>query len=102
MNPNRLKPYIKAREKKEEKMMDNYDIVAWLIGQYVCEATAVAITNTIGGKKAEYSRKPRTILEQEKSEDRYINMSEEEKLIEVKNIFSRLTSVEARIQMGGE
>lgn len=93
---------MKAHEKREEKRMQEFDIISWLIGRYCYEATSVAISNNFGKKKAEYAKMPDTLRKTEESGDRYVNMTEEEKLIEVQHIFSKLTAVESRIQMGGE
>lgn len=102
LNPNRLKPYVKANEKREERKMNDYDTISWLIGQYCCEAVSVAIANNFGKKKMEYAKMPYSMKKSEESEDRFENLTEAEKIIEVKNIFAKLTSVESKFQMGGE
>lgn len=103
LNPNRLRPYIKAYEKREEKRAKDIDMTCWLIGRYCSQAVTVAISNCFSKKKLEYQKKPNTYMDtEEKNEQRYAEMSEEEKLIEVRHIFSMLTAVESRIQKGGE
>lgn len=78
-------------------------MTCWLIGRYCSQAVTVAIVNSFNKKKIEYQKKPSTLMETaEQNEERYAQMSEEEKLVEVRQIFSMLTSVESKIKKGGE
>lgn len=103
LNPNRLRPYVLASEKKEKKRVQDVDFFCWLAGRYNHEAFSVTIANSFGKKKdAKYPESPYSVDTAKENEDRYANMTEEERVAAVKEIFSQLTSVESRIKVGGE
>lgn len=86
LNPNKLKPFIEAYETKR-KILDSQ---MWVMGQYILDAVLVAVEKNLAGKKAKLKYFEKPLLQDIDEKQGKKEISEEEKMQQVKNLFNAL------------
>lgn len=86
LNPHKLKPFFEAYKLRQKAL----DEQMWIMGIYVHDAVGVVLANAFAkktAKKAEYFKEP--LMKQQKNNNPE-ELTEEEKTIQVKNLFAML------------